>query len=414
MVVFTHKHTHSWLQAAVALAGGLYVLCVSSGEAHAGDWREKLRDGRDAGVAAEHDVSAPDGSFAYRGEYRLGFTSNANEDFDPRSSGTLESQQELQLKRKARAVILGGQLRGSIDTAWGADEINYGDMEARASIAGQAGNGRELALTGGYKLEHDKGFRSHDRGLNLSTRKRSGEAVQFTTLTVNSISHDDQSLFGFNLDNGDNDRLRVGLESGYDLPAAGGIAPTFSLGLVDVTHERAVDLGGYRRDSTAVFLRAAARLTSKGPLSGSFGVLAFRRDYDAPEFTDRVYLLPEAELTWRLQDKTSLTLSYLEDLEETPFYGSSNLHTSTTALTLTRKLDKVHTLSAALYRERDSYLDTPVQETSRGAAVEFSRMLNDNLSLGIMGEYERVSGTGYLEEIEIWKFFTGFKTNFSK
>lgn len=407
MVVWINKCTLKCIAAVSA------VLTLWPGAGVASDWRQKLREGPQTAVA-QPQIAEAGSAVAYTGSYSSGYTSNANEDFDPAPSAYTQSVHDLELARKDGNRVLGLQLRGSIDAAYAADVVDYADFETRATAAWKTASKGVNSLSASYRFEHDSGLRSHDTGASLSLRRPLGGYTWFSTLTLNAIAYEDQSLFGLSLDRSDNDRLRTGFEHGVELPERAGLTPSVSLGFVDVSHVHETDLAGFRRDSAAVFARAAVAFSGQGRLGGEAGVLVFRRDYCEPVFSDRTVLLPEAELTWKVSDRTGLAFSYLADLEETPFYGASNQMTATAALTLKHDIDDKHAVSAVVFDERDSYLEADLDERSRGAGLELTRKLNDTLALSLAGEYEQVTGTGFPEPTRTWRFSVGFTTAYSK
>lgn len=381
--------------------------------AGADDWRQKLRERSQAGVARPR-IAEPGSAFAYTGSFRSGYTSNANEAFDTVPSAYSESAHDLELARKEGDRVLGLQLRGSIDVAHAADILDYADFETRATAAWETASDGVNALAGGYRFEHDRGFRSHDLGASVTLQRKIAGIPVFTALTVNAIAHEDQQLFGFSLDRSDSDRLRTGFEQGVELPARGDFTPTVSVGAVDVRHFRSSDNLGFRRDSSAVFARAGVAVSGKGRLGGEAGVLLFHRRYSDPAFDDRTVLLPEAELTWTISEKTGLAFSYLADLEETPVYGASNQMTATAALTLSHSLDEKYSLSAVVFDQRDSYFETDLDERTQGAGLELTRKLNDILALSLAGEFEHATANGADEAADTWKFSLGLVTAFSR
>jgi len=407
MVVLNHLYTR------IVFPVLATVLLAWPGAAAADDWRHKLRQGSQAGVARPQIVE-PDSAFAYTGSFRSGYSSNANEDFDPVPSAYSESAHDLELSRKDGDRVLGLLLRGSIDAAYAADILDYADFETRATAAWETASGGVNALAAGYRFEHDGGLRSHDVGASATLRRQAGGRPVFTTLTVNTFTHEDQQFFGLSLDRSDSDRLRTGFEQGVELPAHGDFTPTVSVGAVDVRHAQSRDNLGFRRDSSAVFARAGVTVSGKGRLGGEAGVLLFHRRYSDPVFDDRTVLLPEAELTWTISDKTGLAFSYLADLEETPVYGASNQMTVTAALTLSHRLDDKHSLSAVVFDQRDSYFETDLEERTRGAGLELTRKLNETLALSLAGEFEHATASGVDEAADTWKFSLGLITAFSK
>jgi hypothetical protein len=265
----------------------------------------------------------------------------------------------------------------------------------------------------GYRFEDDDGLRSHDAGARFALTTPLGGGAHFLTATVNSVTHEPLRLSGGTLDLGDNDRLRLGVETGFDFPLASGIAGSLSAGLVDLRYARRVDRAGFERSSTSVFLRVGATFGT-GPLTGDFGVMAFRRDYDEALFETSALMLGNADLTWRLGETTALGFRFLSDLEETPVFGASNEHTTIAAVTLTQALDETMTATLALYRERIDFLEIPRKELSRGGALELAYALGPGLDLALGGEFETATGSLNDESVNVWKVSVGLDYAFSQ
>lgn len=407
MVVFSYLYT----QRGIVLCAAVLLVCTTAAEAS--DWRQKLRERPQAGVARPHIVE-PGSAFAYAGSFKGGYTSNANEDFDPIASATSQSTHELEIRHKDGDRILGLEMHGSIDAAYAAESIDYADFGTQVSAAWKTVSDSVMSVSASYTFEHDDGFRSHDTGVSLNLRRPvQGKAV-FTTLTLDAITHESQSFFGLKLDRDDSDRLRVGFEHGTELSAHGIFTPGVSVGAVGVRRFQAVDNAGYRRDSAAAFVRTGVSISGEGRLGGEAGVMLFYRDYEDALFKARTMLLPEAELTWKVSETTELALSYLADLEETPFYGSSNQQTVTAALALTHRLDKNHSLSGVIFEERSLYLETDLDERTRGAGLELTRKINDSLAISVGGEFERLTVRGFDEAADTWAVSVGLTTAFSQ
>lgn len=388
------------------------VLVLLALPARAEDWRERLREGSQAGVAAPELGETDGGILAYAGSLRGGYNSNANADFDPVPSAFLRGNQALVVNRPLGQARAGLQLRGAIEAPFAAEHLEYGDLEARTGLAGRLA-GRELAGTAGYRFEDDNGLRSHDIGARLAVRTPVGGAAHFLTATVNSVTYEPLAVTGGMVDLGDNDRLRLGLETGVDFPLAPGIEGSVSAGLVDMRYARRVDLAGFERDSTSVFLRAGATFAT-GPLTGGFGVMAFRRNHDEALFETASLMLADADLSWRLGERTTLGFRFLSDLEETPVYGAGSEHTTIAAVTLAQGLSETLTATLSLYREHVDYLETPREERTRGAALELSHALGSGLSLALGGEYETVANNLVEKSVKAWKVSAGFDYAFSR
>lgn len=388
--------------------------------ASAQSWRQKLETGRDAAPllhpepAPEAPAGGADSAFAYESRYRAGYNSNANADFEPRGSAFAVTEQNLVAVKRAGKALWGVQLRGFIEDAAAADETEYGASEARTSIAVPLPHDRALTMRAGYLLEDDRGLRSHDLGADVTLRGPFGKASHFLTVTANRITHDPLDFPEGPFDMGDNDRWRFGLETGFDIPVMPGVTATLAGGVVELSYLRERDLLDVARSSTSGFGRFALAFGGDGALSGSFGAMLFNRLYDDPRFDGDTVILGDADIVWRIDERTELGFQYLGDLEESPVYGVRNELTSIAAVTLTRRLGDKLIASLALYEQGSDFLETLRQDTTRGASVELAREIAPGLSLALAGEYETGATSLVGDTADVWKISAGFNFAYAR
>lgn len=393
-------------------------LAIPAQSARAENWQQKLEMGRDAapllhpGPVGEAPGGGATGAFAYQSSYRAGYNSNANADFfDPVGSAFAVTDQNLVVVKRAGKALWGVQLRGSIEDAVVADDTEYGATEARTSIAVPLPHDRAITMRTGYFLEDDRGFRSHDLGADITLRGPVGQASHFVTVTANRITHDPLDFPEGPFDLGDNDRWRFGFETGFDIPVMPGVTATLAGGVVEVSYLRQSDLAGVARSSTSGFGRFGLTIGGNGPVTGSFGAMLFNRLYEDPRFDTETVMLGDADIAWRINERTELGFQYLGDLEETPVYGARNELTAIAAVTLTRQINDDLFATVAVYEQGNDFLETLREDTTRGAALELTRQLTPNLSLALAGEYETGATNLTGDTADVWKVSAGF--NFS-
>ncbi|MGD9868185.1 MAG: outer membrane beta-barrel protein [Hyphomicrobiales bacterium] len=381
---------------------------------HAEDWREKLREGSQTRASVQALAPADGPEVSYQALLRGGYTSNANKDLDPVPSAYFRSEQELVMRKALGEAQLGLQLRGSIDTPFQAYEIEFADIESAVSIAGKGAGGRALAATLSYRGKDDGGIVDHGLGLALETRKTAGRLTRFATVTADSYVYEPLDVGGAPFDLGDNDRLRLGLETGLERPLTSALTGTLSAGLVDIRYRRSHDLAGIERSSTSGFLRAGVAIGGEGPVTGEVGVMAFHRVYDEAAYAPETVLLGDASLAWRIGEKTQAGLQYLGDLDESVIYGVRGERSDVGVVSLTRALDEKLTATLAVYAEHVRYLGPDNTELTKGVALELTRSLLPGLSLALAGEVETTASSALEEDIGVWKLSGGFNYAFSK
>ncbi len=385
-----------------------FVLATALAPAHAiaQDWRERMRAPTELRSTLPASGPVEPVALELRGGVRLGHTSNADADFEEAGSPFLRVEQEMALRRVVGQTEVGLTLRGTITRAERTDAVEFAETEARAGVAHTFANGASISAEAGYLFEDDRGFRSHDTGLALEASWDLRGMSPFLTGTLNDISHDDIEILPGLVDTGDNDRLRLGLEVGIEMPLGEGLRGSVSIGHLDQRYRRDADLAGISRSSRSLYVRAGVAFETDA-ISGEVAAMALKRDYDEPLYPDTSVLLAEAALSWRPDDETLIMLRYFGDLEETPVYGARNVLKHSAILSAVRDVGAGFTTTGAVYVDRERYLDTDRTDTTVGGGLELAYALDAATSLDIALQYERLSSTLLVDPVEVWKVSTG-------
>lgn len=343
------------------------------------------------GTLTAHTDVPPEAGALLRSELRTGFTSNADKAEGGRASPMVELRQAFETAQPLGEATFRFALRGSLAEPLDAPEARKAGLAGEAGLSAPLGHG--LLASAGIVLEYedDQGLRTSDLGFHVELGLDEGPLRPYAALTANRLDYGPEPLaLDLVLPNEGRAHARYGAETGIVLAPVPGIEARLAGGALTWDYRLDADDFGFVRNSAAPFLRAG--LGMEGPrFSASLDARLLRRSYDDPDFTDETVLLVDAAAAYTLDEETRLALAIVSELEETGIPFASGKTVTYGELGLTRRLGPMNAVRAALFAERERFLQTERADLVRGALLAFEHRLTDTLLVDLRAEYDRTT-----------------------
>lgn len=201
-------------------------------------------------------------------------------------------------------------------------------------------------------------------------------------VNARDLNFDDTPMgLGGSINNDDRDRLQseVGGRLGY---ALGQSQQVFFQGIYDRRdYDNSTDDFGFERDSEG-FNAAVGYAGRVGPFTGEVLAGVLHQDYEDSSFDSVTAPDFGAELTWRADPLTSLTLKLDRRLEETTLQGASSYLSSSAVLSASRWIARDLRLSGYLAYSENDYQDVGRTDYIGEAGLELRYHLTPNIYLG--------------------------------